>query len=124
LTAVALFLASPAPRAQNAPLPDITLDAAARAEIIDGALKALNEGYVFPEVAGKMEQAIRARQQRKEYDSVTSGRQLARMLTEHLREVSHDKHLRVNYNAQVLSPQPPAPAAGAPPGADAQAQME
>jgi hypothetical protein len=125
LPAFVLILASPAARGQNATAPpDITLDATARSEIIDGALKALNEGYVFPEVAGKMEQAIRARQQRKEYDSVTSGRQLAQMLTEHLREVSHDKHLRVNYNPQVLPPQPPAPAAGAPPSADAQAQLE
>jgi retinol-binding protein 3 len=125
LPALVLILTSPVARGQNATAPpDITLDATARAEIIDGAIKALNEGYVFPEVAGKMEQAIRARQQRKEYDSVTSGQQLAQMLTEHLREVSHDKHLRVNYSAQVLPPQPPAPAAGAPPSADAQAQME
>jgi hypothetical protein len=120
------FLTLPVLRAQNAtpPPPDTTLDAAARAAVIDGALKALNEGYVFPELAEKMEQAIRARQQRKEYDSVTSGRQLAQLLTEHLREVSRDKHLRVNYNPQVLPPQPAAPPPGAPPPADAQAQMD
>jgi hypothetical protein len=120
-----LCLASPVLRAQTAtPPPDITLDPAARTEVIDGALKALNESYVFPEVALKMEEAIRARQQRKEYDSITSARQLARMLTDHLREVSHDKHLGVNYSSQVLPPQPPSPAAGAPPSADAQAQLE
>jgi len=42
-----------------------------------GALKALNEGYVFPDVPSQMEQAIRARQQGKEYDSITSGREFA-----------------------------------------------
>jgi hypothetical protein len=26
--------------------------------VIDGALKALNDGYVFPDVAKKMEQAV------------------------------------------------------------------
>lgn len=41
---------------------DITLDAAARADVIDGALRALNDAYVFPETAEKMAQAIRARQ--------------------------------------------------------------
>ncbi len=125
LTVLVLLLASPVLRAQTATSPpDVALDAAARTEVIDGALKALNEGYVFPDVAQKMEEAIRARQQRKEYDSVTSGRELARMLTDHLREVSHDKHLGVNYSEQVLPPQPPSPAAGAPPPADAQAQLE
>jgi hypothetical protein len=40
-----------------------------------------------------MEQAIRERQKNKEYDSITSARQFAESLTEHLRVVSHDKHL-------------------------------
>jgi retinol-binding protein 3 len=125
LLAVILLVAWANLLAQNATPPaELTLDAAARAEVIDGALKALEEDYVFPEVAQKMAQAIRARQNRKEYDSVTSGAQLAQMLTEHLREVSRDKHLRVNFNPQVLPPQPPRPTAGAPPTADAQRQLE
>jgi hypothetical protein len=77
--------------------------------VIDGALKALSEGYIFPDVAKQMEQAIRARQQRKEYDSITNARLLARTLTDHLRDVSHDKHLFVEYVAQVSPPQPPLP---------------
>src|SRR5262249_28373828 len=35
--------------------PDMTIDAAARAEVIDGVLKKLNDAYVFPEVAKKMD---------------------------------------------------------------------
>ena len=125
LAAIGLCLTWPVAQAQNPPPPsDLAIDAAARAEVIDGALKALNDGYVFPDVAARMEQAIRARQQRKEYDSITSARQLAQMLTEHLREVSHDKHLGVNYSAQVLPPQPAPPSAAGPPSAEAQAQME
>jgi hypothetical protein len=85
--------------------PDITIDAAARAEVIDGVLKKLNEAYVFPEVAKKMEQAIRERVQKKEYDSVTSASKFAQALTTHLQEVSRDKHLRVNYSHDPFPPE-------------------
>jgi hypothetical protein len=87
--------------------PDMTIDAAARAEVIDGVLKKLNDAYVFPEVAKKMEQAIRERVQKKEYDSVTSALKFAQALTEHLQEVSHDKHLRVNYSHDSIPPETP-----------------
>lgn len=96
------------------PGPDITIDAAVRGEVIDAALKALNAAYVFPEMAGKMEQAIRDHQNRKDYDSVTSARAFAEALTKDLEAVSHDKHLRVNYAPQALPPQPP-PGAQPPP---------
>jgi hypothetical protein len=112
LTAFTL-LAAPMLAQGPAGPPDITIDAAIRAEVIDGALRALNDAYVFPEVAKQMEAAIRARQQRKEYDAVTSGRQFAQMLTEHLREVSHDLHLGVNL-LPPPPPPPPPPAAGGP----------
>lgn len=72
-----------------------TLDAATRQEVIEGAIKALNEAYVFPETAKKMEQVLRERMQRKEYDNVTDAGEFARLLTAHLQEVSKDKHLRV-----------------------------
>ncbi|HWQ31267.1 MAG TPA: serine hydrolase [Blastocatellia bacterium] len=76
---------------------DQTLDAAARQRVIDGAIKALNDFYVFPETAKKMEAALRERMQRKEYDNITSPSAFASALTTHLQEVSHDKHLRVFY---------------------------
>jgi hypothetical protein len=58
LTAVAV--------AQQPEQPDLTIDAAARTQVIDGVLKRLNDSYVFPEVAKKMEQAIRERVGKKE----------------------------------------------------------
>jgi retinol-binding protein 3 len=84
--------------------PDLTIDAAARAEVIEGVLKKLNEGYVFPEVAKKMENAIRERALKQEYDSISSASKFAETLTAHLREVSHDKHLNVHYS---YNPTPP-----------------
>jgi retinol-binding protein 3 len=87
--------------------PDMTIDAAARAEVIDGVLKKLNDAYVFPEVAKRMEQAIRERIQKKEYDSVTSASKFAQALTTHLQEVSRDKHLSVYYSHDPLPPETP-----------------
>src|SRR2546425_12147828 len=78
--------------------PDLTLDAALRSQVIQGAVKALNEHYVFPEVAQQMEKSLRERQQRKEYENITSAVTLAKVLTEHLQEISHDKHLRMFYS--------------------------
>lgn len=46
------------------PPPDVTIDVAMRREVIDGALAALNEAYVFPDVAKQMDAAVRARQRR------------------------------------------------------------
>jgi hypothetical protein len=66
--------------------------------VIDGALKALDDSYIFPEVAKKMAAAIRARQKAGEYDAISSGRDFAQRLTDHLREVSRDKHLTVGVN--------------------------
>ncbi|HKQ78474.1 MAG TPA: S41 family peptidase [Blastocatellia bacterium] len=89
------------PREQS----DMTVDAATRVEVIDGVLKKLNDAYVFPEVAKKMEQAIRERVQKKEYDAVTSASKFAQTLTTHLQEVSRDKHLRVIYSHNPIPPE-------------------
>lgn len=73
------------------------IDAAERSRVIDGAIARLNEFYVFPETAKKMEEALRAHQKKGDYDTVTDGDAFAVLLTTHLQDVSHDKHLRVNF---------------------------
>jgi hypothetical protein len=75
------------------------IDAAVRERVIAGSIAKLNETYVFPETAKKMEQALRRHQKRGEYDAVTDGEKFAGLLTKHLQDVSHDKHLRVNFSA-------------------------
>jgi len=82
--------------------PEGTVDAAARTAVIDGSLKRLHDSYVFPDVAKKMEQAIRDRISKKEYDQITSAKAFAEALTKHLQEVSHDKHLRVRYSHEPI----------------------
>lgn len=85
---------------------DFRIDAATRDRVIDGAIEKLHERYVFPDKAKEMEEALRRRQARGEYDGVEYGDKLAKMLTEHLQEVSHDKHLRVSFSP---APQPERP---------------
>src|SRR5688572_19659148 len=86
--------AQPGPMEQ----PDLTIDAATRTQVIDGILKRLNDSYVFPEMAKNMEESLRERVAKKEYDQITSAKQFATKLTEDLQAVSKDKHLRVRYS--------------------------
>lgn len=85
------------------------IDAATRARVIDGAIAKIDEFYVFPEVAKKMAAAVRARAKRGEYDSVTDGNAFAKLLTEHFRDVSHDKHLFVTFSPVRLPEESPSP---------------
>jgi hypothetical protein len=86
---------------------NFNVDATARARVIDGAIANLNEYYVDAELAKKMEEALRARQKRGEFDSVTDGGAFATLLTNDLQEVSHDKHLRVDFNPAPFAKTPP-----------------
>jgi len=76
---------------------DRTLDAATRTRVIDAIVAKLTELYVFPDVAKKMEQALREHQKQGAYDAIAQSRAFAELLTEQLREVSHDKHLRIEF---------------------------
>lgn len=103
LAVVVLGPAGAQPRpAPDADEPDMTLTPAVRAEVVEAVLKHLNEKYVFPEVARKMDQSIRDRLARNEYDAVTGAKDFAKKLTEHLQAVSHDKHLRVRYSFRTV----------------------
>ncbi|HKP81053.1 MAG TPA: S41 family peptidase [Pyrinomonadaceae bacterium] len=82
--------------------PDLTIDAATRTQVVDAILKRLNDSYVFPDVAKKMEQSIRERVEKKEYDQITSAKEFSKKLTDDLQAVSKDKHLRVRYSHQVI----------------------
>ena len=97
------------------PSPTVTdqVDDTTRGQLIDAVLLRLRDRYVFPERAEEMERVIRDRQSHHEYDGVTSGPELARLLTTHLQEVSHDKHLQVDYFGSPLSgPVGPPPGQG------------
>jgi hypothetical protein len=82
------------------------IDAATRASVIDGAIKNLNEFYVFPDIAKKMEDSVRAKQKHGDYDAITDGKVFATRLTDDFQAISHDKHLHVNYSAVKMPERP------------------
>lgn len=109
LAAALTATAAPAQFAIRPDGPDKTLDAAERSKVIDGVLAELEKGYVFPDTAKKMADAVRAKQAKGEYDSESSGRAFARRLTDDLRAVSKDGHLGVVFSPDPLPSGPPQP---------------
>jgi hypothetical protein len=87
----------------------LKIDAATRARVIDGAVTNLNEFYIYPETAKKMEEALRVRQKKGEYDSLDDAAEFADLLTKQLQEVSHDKHLHVAFSPRVVPNRGPSP---------------
>jgi hypothetical protein len=88
---------------------DFKIDAKTRALVIDGAIENLNAYYVSPDSAKKMEDAVRARQKKGEYDAMNDGDAFAKKLTEDFRDVSHDKHLRVDFSPAKIPERPAGP---------------
>jgi retinol-binding protein 3 len=95
--------------------PDLKIDAAARATVIEGSLAALKKYYVFPDIAAKIELEIKKLAAAKKYDALTSAKAFAAALTADLQAVSHDKHMRLVYSPDVITDRKPD---GPPPPAD------
>ena len=94
----------------------LRIDAVARAREVAGAAALLDTFYVFPDVARRMGDSLRARLARREYDHYANGVTFAMRLNDDLAEIAHDKHLGVNYSARPLPPEEARPV-GAPPPA-------
>lgn len=82
--------------------PDLPIDAATRSAVVDELSKQLNDRYVFPDVANKMETNLRTRLKNSEYDGLTGAKAFTTKLTADLQAISHDKHLRVRYSVQPI----------------------
>jgi hypothetical protein len=80
-----------------------------RTAIIDGIMAELNDVYVFPETAKKMEEHVRSQLKSGAYDRLGTMDAFTQKLTEDLQSVSHDLHLRVVWN-----PDPPGGEEGGP----------
>src|SRR3954454_24979138 len=94
-----LALGLPCSLAAQAASPDsaATVDAGTRRQVIDGVLRRLEEGYIYPEKASAMAQSVRTQARRGAYDSIGGAMALADRLTRDLRAVSRDRHLEVSY---------------------------
>ena len=99
--------------------PDLTVDAATRRAVVDTLAERIERLYVFPDQARATAQALKRRLAAREYDRITSARELADSLTSHAQAVTHDLHLRVGYRHEPL----PAQSAEGPPPAHEMERM-
>jgi hypothetical protein len=88
----------------GAVLENVTLDAAERKKVIDGVETNLKEYYIEPALAQQMADAVKAHAAKGDYDAISDGDAFASRLTKDLQEVSHDKHLNVNFSPFKMPP--------------------
>ena len=85
-------------------LVNVTVDAALRKRVIDGVDANLTEYYVDAPLAKQMVDALQAHEKAGEYDKIADGDGFAAQLTKDLRDVSHDKHLHVEFSPFKVPP--------------------
>ena len=98
INALLLFVLANVAFAQNS-----GFDAKMRAETIDEVLRLLKDKYSYPEIAVKMESAIRENEKRGDYDSLADANLFAEKITTDLRKVFNDKHLKLSYSAEPIA---------------------
>jgi hypothetical protein len=99
---------------QNAAALPASLDGANRRAVVEAAAKMLRERYVFPDVGDRAARAIESALGAGDYNSLDQPRAFAERLTDDLRAVAKDKHLRVTAPGPAPAGQP----AAAPPRTD------
>ena len=80
------------------------LDAAERRRVIDGAIANVKRYYVYPDVAQKIVDGLLVHEKSGDDEAQTDGASFADLLTRQMREVSHDRHLKIVYN-RVATPE-------------------
>ena len=81
---------------------EVILDAATKADVAKSVSKLLVEKYIFLETAEKMQDLVETKLKEGKYDSIKSVDEFARVLTEDLRSVSKDKHIRVVHDPDMV----------------------
>jgi hypothetical protein len=69
---------------------------------VDSLSKDMKDFYFFQDLAAKVDDDLAAREGKGEYDSIQTGDDMAKKLTEDMRAICHDAHLRVGYSEEVL----------------------
>jgi hypothetical protein len=76
-----------------------------RIEVVRAIGKELSNNYVFPDVAEKMTAHISKQNKKGHYKKITDPEIFANKLTEDLRSISHDKHIRVRFAPEGIARQ-------------------
>jgi hypothetical protein len=84
------------------PLDELLVSPEQKQRVLEGAARTLREHYVMPELGSRVADSLQARAKRGAYQRIASGRYLADALTTELREVSGDRHLRVDFSVRTL----------------------
>ena len=92
------------------PKPPGPLDESKRKRLIERIASEIQTNYVFPDVGEKMVAEVCRHLTNGDYDSMTEGERFADTVTEHLRNVSHDLHLRFFYGPSRPPPKDETPA--------------
>jgi hypothetical protein len=95
---ITTILAMAAMAVQQAP----TLTEAEKSSTIDSLFEALNESYVFPDLAKRAEEAVRRALAEGAYKDLNAGQAFAQRLSADVNAVLKDAHFRMRYSAEVL----------------------
>lgn len=77
--------------------PDTPLDARTRAAVVESLAVAVRDRYIFADKGAELAKQLRRRAAQKQYDGITSSRELADSLTAHMQAYTRDLHMRVHY---------------------------
>ena len=83
-------------QAQQSPAP--SLDAAQKQAMVDEISTLLNNNYIFPETAKKIEDVLRAKLKSGDLDKLSDARAFAQALSTLILDVGKDKHMGFAYN--------------------------
>lgn len=83
-----------------------TIDAPERRRVISGAAKLLDEFYVSADLGREMATALRSAEERGEYRAITDAWVFKTRLSDDLKGISHDLHIRVMYTPKWLAGAP------------------
>ena len=85
----------------------MAVDEAERARVIDGAVKLLNEFYVFPDIAKKVSAKLLAQRRQGAYRNITDAEIFAIRLSDDMAGLSDDKHMGVDFFAAAMPDEAP-----------------
>jgi hypothetical protein len=78
------------------------LDAKMRAEVVKGIGELMVKLYIFPDKAKEMDALLMKKLQEGQYDKFEDVQTFVRVLTDDLRSVSKDRHIRVIYGPEIV----------------------
>lgn len=100
--AIIIIIQNPA-KAQTNQSSGNVLNEEAKLQTITSISDLLNNNYIFPEIAKKMEEFLNSKMRDGDYDNISDPVAFAEQMTKDLQQISNDKHIRVGYSPQQVT---------------------